>query len=176
MSKCENKYEYGIVATACHIILEYEVEKHKDGQAVHVQVRKEADLDIDPKYMGNGDNRLGLFSQIVEFQKAGNAILRRAKKLLEAGQYIKIALLTSQREHVEEYTDYSIPGHPMRSSLRHIMSNCWEYCGNGTEGELDPEEGGLYFRPDTRYTDEYRDLFLPWGKDILKLLAEDADI
>ncbi len=176
MINCENKYKYGIVATVCHIILEYEVEKRKDGQMVHVEVRKEADLDIDPKYMGNGDNHLELFSQIVDFQKAGNAILRRAKKLLEAGQYIKITLLTSQREHVEEYTDYSTPGYPMQSTLRHIMSNCWEYRGNGTEGELDPDEGGLYFRPDARYTEECRDFYLPWGKDILKLLAEDAGI
>lgn len=172
MLQNKNKYEYGIVATSYTLMLDYDTYKNRSGQRIEVKVHKTAELDFDPKYDGNSDDRMGIFQKIVDFQKSGNALLREAKRLLEAGQYIRVSILTGTREHVEEYMDYAVPGHPMRSTLRFLSSNCWEYAGSGTDGELDAEEGGLYFRPDTRYTDERHDMFLPWGKDILKLLAE----
>lgn len=172
MIQNKNKYEYGIVAASCSLILDYTTTKNRGGQRIEIQVHKTADLDFDPKYDGNSDGCLGIFQKIVDFQKSANAILREAKRMLETGRYIHVSIVTGTWEHVEEYMDCTVPGHPIQSTLRPLSANCWEYAGDGTEGELDTEEGGLYFRPDTRYTDECHDMFLPWGKDVLKLLAE----
>lgn len=168
--KKEKQYKFGAQAERVVVILEYQVEKNRNGQRIMVDVCKQADLDFDPEHDGYNES-LGMFKKIADFQKAGNALMRQAKKLLGTGQFIKITILSSIYEHVEEYTDYS-GGFPCPCTLRPLVSNCWEYKGNGTEGELDPDEGGLYFRPDERYTRPEWDMFIPWGSDILKMLAE----
>lgn len=176
----KNQNENGIVAMSYSVELAYTKRSYRKGQEITAEVRKTAKLDIDPKY---GDGRDGsghthFFGQVLDFQQSGNKIMREVHKLLKEGQYLTLTIVASRYEHVEEYTDCSIPGHPVKSTLKQLAFNCWKYEGDGHaesdgywEGDKD-EPGGLHIEPDTRYTDETHDMVFFWGQDILKALAE----
>lgn len=171
----KRKNEHGSVSLAISVELEYTRQKVRNGQTINVDVRKDARLSIDPRFMQFDNSHTNIFGNIVEFQDGANKLLREARKLLTAGQYLQFSIITSGYEDVAEYTQYTQFG-PHKSTTNQLFFNCWTYAGNGMAdgdgADLDAKEGGLHLCPDTRYTDEMHDIWIPWAQDIFKTLKE----
>lgn len=171
MLKNKKQCEHGVISMGITVILEYTQRKRRNGQEITAEIRKEAKLEIDPKYMTF--ERTDIFARILEFQSGANKLLRETKKLLEDGQYLTFSIITSGYEDVAEYTQHTLFG-PSQCTLNPLFFNMWAYSGNGmSEGDgadLSDGEGGLHLCPDTRYTIETYDMWIPWGQDIFKSL------
>lgn len=167
--------EHGTVSLGISIELEYTKLNSKPGQTVEVRVQKDAHLCIDPRFMRFEDSHTDIFSKVVEFQVNANKLLRKVRKLLSAGQYLKLSVTTSGYEDVAEYTEQTQFG-PHKSTCRQLFFNLWTYEGNGHSdidgADLDAKEGGIHLCADTRYTDERHDIWMPWNQDIFKTLEE----
>ena len=135
-------------------------------------MEKEANLTIEP-YRHHSAFTM---DNLLNFQKNANLLLKEIRKLLRAGTFLEVELIVSAYEDVEEHLEPTSFG-PIRSCNHQIAFDRWVYSGNGHDGEgalelEDKENGGLYLLPDTKYTEEHRDIFISWTEDILQGLAE----
>ena len=153
--KNKKEMEHGTVQQSYELRLQYSKTERKDGIRTESKIEKIASLDIGPYYYSDA--------------------LKEIHELLMQGTYIEVSLIISAHEHVPEYKEIT-PFGPHKATLKQIAFDCWEYKGDGWSGDgaldLEGEEGGLYFRPDIRYTDECKDLYILWNQDILEALAE----
>lgn len=156
---CQN----GTISQHISLSLKYGGTAHEGSTKTKTEVTKEASLDVEPYRHGQPFTMQAL----VDFQKGGNALLKKIRKLLRAGTYVEVELIISAYEDVPEYDAFTQFG-PMKSTTKQIAFDRWFYCGNDQD---DPESEGLYLRPDTKYTDENRDIFILWNRDILRELA-----
>ncbi len=168
MKHDKKQFEYGSVSLGVRMELVYNQHKIRSGQEILVEVRKTADLDINPKWMRFEDSHTGIFSKLLNFQNGANKILRQARKLLAEGTYIDLSVSTHAYEDVQEHMEYNRFGE-VRSTLSTLFFNLWTYKGDGTDTDTS-KDGGLYLTPDSRYTDERHDIWIDWGTDILKAL------
>ena len=168
------KNEHGSISLYISVELDYTKTVLKKGEEITVKVHKDARLGIDPKFMNFESSHTDVFSKIVECQKSGNGLMRQVKKLLGAGQWLAVNIMTSGYEDVEEFTEYTQFG-PHKSTCNQLFFNCWKYEGNGLADDDGADlgaEGGLHLEADPRYTEETHDIWMPWGQDILKTLEE----
>lgn len=169
--KNKKEMEHGTVQQSYELRLQYSKTERKDGIRTESKIEKIASLDIGPYYYSDAFT----MRQVLDFQKGTNDLLKEIHELLMQGTYIEVSLIISAHEHVPEYKEIT-PFGPHKATLKQIAFDCWEYKGDGWSGDgaldLEGEEGGLYFRPDIRYTDECKDLYILWNQDILEALAE----
>jgi len=164
----EKQEKYGSISQRYTITLKYCQTVRENGILVKRNVEKSSDLDIAPYQYGKPFD----FQDIIEFGDSGNALLAESRSLMREGTYITFEITSSAYEDVPEYLDEN----NCRCTSRQIAFDRWEYAGDGVNGEgsldLEDEEGGLYMRPDSRYTDETHDAIISWNKDFLRSLAE----
>lgn len=174
MSSNKKQNEHGAVSLAVSIELEYTKLSVKTGQTIEAKVQKDVRLSVDPRFMRFEDSHTDIFGKVVEFQNGAKKLLREVRRLLTTGQYLKLSIITSGYEDVAEYTQYTQFG-PHKSTCNQLFFNCWTYEGNGqsdSDGADLDDEGGIHLCPDTRYTDERHDIWMPWKQDIFKTLGE----
>lgn len=159
--------EYGTVNQVYTLTLRYCRDTRKDGIASKETIERKADLDVEPYRYGSPFQ----IHSILDFQKGANAILKETKAVLAEGLFVEVELSVSAYEDVPEHPDPSATC-AIRSTINQIAFDMWTFKGYGDESHEDEEEGGLYLQPDTRYTDECRDIFILWKQDILEALAE----
>ena len=169
--KNKKEMEHGTVQQSYELRLQYSKTERKDSIKTESKIEKIVSLDIGPYYYSDAFT----MRQVLDFQKGANDLLKEIHELLMQGTYIEVSLIISAHEHVPEYKEIT-PFGPHKATLKQIAFDCWEYKGDGWSGDgaldLEGEEGGLYFRPDIRYTDECKDLYILWNQDILEALAE----
>ena len=119
-----------------------EVSAFKNGVATTEKQSAEINLSDDTR-----------FESILDFMDSVKAVWKRARKAIKSGDRITMEVIVST------YEGWSNPD----EKLRQTSFDRW-YC---TEEGQDDE--GIYLRPDIRYTDAYRDMYL--GKDVLRGLA-----
>ena len=173
MLKNKKQYEHGVISMGITVTLDYTLHNLKNGQEITAEIHKEARLKIDPQFMQFESSHTDIFSKLLEFQKGANQLLQETKKLLSKGQYLTFSIMTSGYEDVAEYTQY-VPTGPLQTTLNPLFFNMWSYKGNGMAecdgADLSEDEGGLHLCPDTQYTNENHDIWMPWGQDIFKTL------
>lgn len=169
--KNKKTMKHGTVQQSYELRLQYSKTERKDSIKTESKIEKIVSLDIGPYYYSDAFT----MRQVLDFQKGANELVKEIHELLMQGTYIEVSLIISAHEHVPEYEEIT-PFGPHKATLKQIAFDCWEYKGDGWSGDgaldLEGEEGGLYFRPDIRYTDECKDLYILWNQDILEALAE----
>lgn len=169
--KNKKEMEHGTVQQSYELRLQYSKTERKDGIKTESKIEKIASVDIGPYHCSDAFT----MRPLLNFQKGANDLLKEIQELLMQGAYIEVSLIISAYEHVPEYEEVAPLG-PHKATLKQIAFDCWEYKGDGWSGDealdLEGEEGGLYFRPDIRYTDECKDFYIFWNQDVLEALAE----
>lgn len=159
--------KYGTVNQSYSLSLRYCRDNRKDGIVSKETIERKADLDVEPYRYGSPFQ----IRSIRDFQKGANAILKETKQVLTEGLFVEVELIVSAYEDVPEHPDPSATC-AIQSTINQVSFDMWTFKGYGDESHIDEEEGGLYLQPDTRYTDECKDVFILWKQDILEALAE----
>lgn len=94
------------------------------------------------------------FSEIVEFMEEVKKIWKKGMNAIKAGLYMELEITEST------YDNWLSPD-------KNLIQKSFNRWVSAPTQEQDDE--GIYLRPDTRYTDECRDMYLT--KDTLKSLA-----
>lgn len=94
------------------------------------------------------------FSEIIEFMEDIKKVWKKSMAAIKAGLYMELEVTEAV------YENWLEPG-------KNLVQKSYNRWGSVPTHEQDSE--GIYLRPDTRYTDECRDMYLT--KDTLKDLA-----
>lgn len=144
------------------------VKKTKTGEVV---VRSNASMETDNHY---NNFQLKSVAGFIDDMKAAGKLYKMACK---KDYFCEITLTVGTYQVVPEYIDYSF-GHPIKSNLKTVNFECWEYAGYPQSDDGFKDDNGkynFYLRPDERYTEEWRDLIFS-ADDPFKELAESIGI